>query len=317
MPVISGREAVLVALVGQLAVELGDEQAAVGEDQDADRARGLDEPGGSDRLAGSGRVAEAVAADRARVLLRRKLLGDLELLLGVVAVLAVLAVLVLLVVLVLLLDLLEADLGLALRGGDQLGQHPGERVHLVAAQLGAGAKVGRLLGEHALEAEHQRVADLPVVRGLLAAGLDLGVRVVERAAARGAGGEHLRDVLVGVQERLACPLRGALGRGDESTRLLRHGQRLIDGFLHRRSASCAAQFRERRPPETPGGRRLRKHSGSGRSLGRIQARVPTCSRRPCARGGQASTPLRRRCTGADPASPSRRRPAPPGSCDLS
>jgi hypothetical protein len=42
---------VAVALGGQVAVELGDEQAAVGEDEDAERARGLDEPGGGDRLA--------------------------------------------------------------------------------------------------------------------------------------------------------------------------------------------------------------------------------------------------------------------------
>ena len=50
---------------------------------------------------------------------------------------------------------------LLLDGGDQLGEHPGERIHLVAAKLGSGGEVRRLLGEHALEAEHQRVAHLP------------------------------------------------------------------------------------------------------------------------------------------------------------
>ena len=68
-----GRHAVAVALGLQLAVELRDEQAAVREDQHAERARRLDEAGGRDRLAGGGRVAEAVAALRARVLLRREL----------------------------------------------------------------------------------------------------------------------------------------------------------------------------------------------------------------------------------------------------
>ena len=103
-----GRDPVAVALVLQLAVELGDQQAPVGEDQDADRACGLDETGGGDRLPRRGRVAEAVTADGARVALRRELVGRVELLEGlvhgvvsVVAVLAVLAVLLVVVVLVL------------------------------------------------------------------------------------------------------------------------------------------------------------------------------------------------------------------------
>ena len=275
VPVISGRDPVAVALVLQLAVELGDEQAAVGEDQDADRARGLDEAGGGDRLAGRGRVAEAVAADRARVVLRRELLGRARARRGSA-----------------LrgrrsrrsrrsprtpprprtrLRLVGDGLGLALRGGDQLGQHPGERVHLVAAQLGAGLQVRRLLAQHALEPEHQRVADLPVGRRLLRACLDLGEGVVERAAAGGAGREHLARILVRVQERLAGPRGGALGRSDERARRLRHGQRLIDGFLHRGSGGALRDVLEK-APENPGGRHLAKHSGSGgpaASLGRV------------------------------------------------
>ena len=67
---------VAVALGRELAVELGDEQAPVREDEDAHRARRLDEPGGGDRLAGRGRVPEAVAANRAGILSRRQLLGE-------------------------------------------------------------------------------------------------------------------------------------------------------------------------------------------------------------------------------------------------
>jgi hypothetical protein len=50
-----------------IARELRDEQAAVREDQDAERAGRLHEAGRGDGLAGGGRVAEAEAADGARV----------------------------------------------------------------------------------------------------------------------------------------------------------------------------------------------------------------------------------------------------------
>ena len=56
------REAVGVAAVGDLADELVDEVAAVGEDQDAAGPRGLDEADGGDGLAGAGRVLEPEAA---------------------------------------------------------------------------------------------------------------------------------------------------------------------------------------------------------------------------------------------------------------
>ena len=55
------RGAVGVAAVAQLAVELVDEVAAVGEDQDAAGARGLDEAHRGDGLAGAGRVLEPEA----------------------------------------------------------------------------------------------------------------------------------------------------------------------------------------------------------------------------------------------------------------
>jgi hypothetical protein len=128
-------EAVAVALRLQLAVELGDEQAAVGEDQDADRAGRLDEAGGRDRLAGRGRVAEPVAAVRTRVL-ALVLLGELELLRPLLEVDAE--------ILLFLLGLGDGLRGLTvavpvllrgLRRGDHLRQHPGQRVDLVATQL--------------------------------------------------------------------------------------------------------------------------------------------------------------------------------------
>ena len=77
---IASGKRVAVAVVGQLAPELVDEQAAVREDQDAFGARGLDEAGGGDRLAGSRRMPEAVAAHGAGVLLRAERLGELAVL---------------------------------------------------------------------------------------------------------------------------------------------------------------------------------------------------------------------------------------------
>ena len=65
------REPFAVPLRLQLPVELGDEQPAVRQDQDAERACGLDETGRSDRLARGGRVPEAVAPFRTGILLER------------------------------------------------------------------------------------------------------------------------------------------------------------------------------------------------------------------------------------------------------
>ena len=62
------RESVGVAAVGDLADELVDQVAAVGEDQDAAGARGLDEADGGDRLAGAGGVLEPEAPVGARIL---------------------------------------------------------------------------------------------------------------------------------------------------------------------------------------------------------------------------------------------------------
>ena len=56
-----------VALLGEVARELVDQQPAVGEDQDAGGAGGIDEAGRGDGLAGRGRVLEPVAAPGAGV----------------------------------------------------------------------------------------------------------------------------------------------------------------------------------------------------------------------------------------------------------
>jgi len=60
-----------VALLGEVARELVDQQPAVGEDQDARGAGCIDEAGGGDGLAGRGRVLEPVAAPGAGVVGRR------------------------------------------------------------------------------------------------------------------------------------------------------------------------------------------------------------------------------------------------------
>ena len=73
-------QALLVAAVGDLADELVDQVAAVGEDQHAAGAGGLDEADRGDGLAGAGRVLEPEAALGAGVLGR--LLDDLLVLLG-------------------------------------------------------------------------------------------------------------------------------------------------------------------------------------------------------------------------------------------
>src|SRR5215475_4688531 len=192
------REAVAVALSGEVPLELRDEQAPVREDQDAERPCRLDEARGRDRLSGGGRVAEAVAARRAGVgaaearllvlllvqhVLRRVLLG-----LGF------------------LLDSLD-DGAVAVRRllvrGDQLREHSGERVDLMASQLGARGEVRLRLGEYALEPEHQAPLDLPGGGGLAPAALDLGDGVVERAPAGRAGRKRDARVLALPEEGLA------------------------------------------------------------------------------------------------------------------
>ena len=90
-----------------------------------------------------------------------------------------------------------------LRGGQQRGQRARERVDLVRVEQRAVGEARLVLGEQALEAEQQRVARRHLRRRDLRAGVDLGQRGVERAAAGGAGGERVRGVLAVVHEALA------------------------------------------------------------------------------------------------------------------
>ena len=226
---------VAVPLCREVAAELVDEQAAVREDQHAEMPCGLDEPGGGDRLPGRRGVTEAVAARRAGILpLEADLLGLLRLV-GEVDVLLVLV----------LLDelrdtavrgavavLLRAPLGRS----DQLGQHPRQRVDLVAAQGSAGGGRRRLGGEHALETEHEAVAHLPARRRRSMPRFDLLERVVQREPPRGARRERDLGILAGMEERLGEPPLGAMGGALEVRKLSGRRGLSDSGFLHVRSS---------------------------------------------------------------------------------
>src|SRR5581483_8883154 len=96
-----------------------------------------------------------------------------------------------------------------------------------------------------LEAEHQPVAHLPRRARRAAARVHLRERVVERAAAGRACGEHLRDVLALAEERLTRPRLGAERSGGERVGRLGEDDRL-NGFLHVRSTSFVLQTSKRR-----------------------------------------------------------------------
>ena len=72
------------------------------------------------------------------------------------------------------------------------------------------ASFGSSSREQALEPEQQRPLAAPLRRRDLRAGLDLGQRGVERAAARGAGRERGRGVLALGQEGLTGERRRAV-----------------------------------------------------------------------------------------------------------
>src|SRR5574337_1194250 len=67
----------------------------------------------------------------------------------------------------------------ALGGGDELGEHAGEGVDLMAPELGAAGGVRGALRQDALESEHEAVAHLPAGGRIVLPGGDLGERVVE------------------------------------------------------------------------------------------------------------------------------------------
>jgi hypothetical protein len=224
------REPLLVPAVGDLADELVDEVAAVGEDQHASRARGLDEADGGDGLAGAGGVLEPKAAAGARILFG---LGD-DVLVGGLGLLPVLGLLVgferVLVVELgravhggqlagrlavgLRLAVLGRAVGLAVAArlavgalelGRDRGQRAGERVDLVFVEGRAVEQLGLLIPEQALEAEQQGVVLAPLERWHLGATLELGQRIVDGPAA---GGPRLEvgDRLVLEQDGLSGEL---------------------------------------------------------------------------------------------------------------
>ena len=164
------REPLAVAAVGDLADELVHQVAAVGEDQDAAGARGLDEADRGDGLAGAGGVLEPEAPVGARVL--GHLVDDVLVLLGLVPVLGLLVGLQRVIVIgvevhrrccwptaaplpVALAPPFEAPLALAvllLELGDQRRQRSREGVHLVIVQLGAVGQVRDVLVQQPLQA---------------------------------------------------------------------------------------------------------------------------------------------------------------------
>jgi hypothetical protein len=235
-------EAVAVALRGEVALELRDEEPAVGEDQDSEVSRCLDEARGCDRLARCGRVPEAEASDGSRIrageLLFDRLVLDVP---GVEVVLALLvgigigrrAVRRMAVSVSVLLDR-------ALRRGDELGEHARERVDLVTAKLRSRGGVRWILREHALEAEHEAVAHLPARRRVLTAGVDLDERVVECRTPCSPRCQGLRGVLVRHQERLAEPGLRSTCRRSQVLGCVRRQRRDGRSLGHSGSTLCRA-----------------------------------------------------------------------------
>ena len=213
-PSSAGRDPLGVAAVAQLAVELVDEVAAVGEDQQAAGAGGLGEAERGDRLAGAGRVLEpealrgvGIVGGLGDVLVRVRPVD--RILVGVVVLLQLLGQ-------VLLarqargreLDRLVGDravrapVAVALRLRQQRGQRARQRVDLVGREHRAVDERGLVLGEDAVEAQQQRPAAPPVRRGHLGAFVELDQRRIERLAPRGAGRERARGLLALEQEGL-------------------------------------------------------------------------------------------------------------------
>ena len=240
MPVVDRLgEAVGVPLGREVALELRDEQPAVGEDQDAEVPCGFDEPGGGDRLAGRGRVAEAVAPRGARVLAAEHRLVDLVVDDARVDV-------VVLVVEVRRRRRSTASAPLPFpfpfssvsRWFDAISSvnMPASastwwrRSSVPAAVAGVGAASTRS------RPEHEAVANAPPRRGRAATGVHFGDGVVERTAARGARRQRGGGVLTGVQERLAVPGLSAERGGFQALRRLRRRMCRVEvGLVHMRS----------------------------------------------------------------------------------
>ena len=232
-----GSQPVAVALRGQVARELVDQEAPVREDQDAHRPRSLDVAAGGDRLSRGRRMTEPIAADGARVLVQAVFLA-----LAAVFALGLLVELVLVLLDPLLAKLAVllavAVLGLLLMAGDQLSEHARERVDLVTPELCPGGKPRRLVGQRALEPEHQGVFDLPLGRRRTPAGAHLGESGIERPPACAPLGEHLDGLFARVEERFAGPGLRPEGGRRQGVRSLRLDSRMAYRFLHGRSAAA-------------------------------------------------------------------------------
>src|SRR5439155_24887806 len=135
---------------------------AVRQDEDAERAPGLDEARRGDRLPRGGRMTEAEAPHRARIWTRPARRFVLDVFPGVLARFVVVLVHVRGDGLFDRANAVAVPVLVLLVRRDQLRQHPRERVHLMAAQLGTGREMRRLLREDPLQPEHQREADLPL-----------------------------------------------------------------------------------------------------------------------------------------------------------
>ena len=222
------RDAVAVAAVAQLAVELVDEVAAMGEDQHAAGAAGLDEAERRDGLAGAGRVLEPEALVRVGVLglllelarrpprrpaspaaprprarrprgpRRRRARSSSSarascagrpLPFAAVAGLAGLRAGRATAVAVAVAVAVDRALGL----GEQRGQRARQRVDLVGREHRPVDEVRLLLGEQPLEPEQQRELAAPLDRRAAVARVDLLERGVERAPTGGPWGQGLLD----------------------------------------------------------------------------------------------------------------------------
>ncbi len=238
------REPVAVTLGRQVVLELGDEKAAVGEDEDAELACGIHESSRRDGLPGSGRVSEAVTTGRSRVVsVELGLEGSVfdeprvEVVVDLLVELrfrddpvAAAATAVPVAVLV------DPVLGRC----DELGQHAGERVDLVTPQLGPGRGAHRFLRQDSLEPEHEAVAHLPARRGLCEARRHLLEGVVERGTSCRVGRESFGHLLAVVDERLAEPGSGSTCSLGQIELGFRRQRRCGLCFVHARSTDCCA-----------------------------------------------------------------------------
>ena len=205
-------------------------------------------PGGGDRLARRRRVAEPVAADGAGIRPR----GVLVVLLGSIS-----PSLELVVVVLVLVERGSACRSvavpvLALVRGDQLGEHPGERVDLMAAELGAGGEVRRLLAS---------TRSRPSMSAKRTFHSGVGCSSPASISAIASSSARRRAVPVASTTpgsspswRKGSPAQAA-ARSAEASRPSRPGRgfrRIVDGLLHARSTRRCRYFEKVRPRNAAG-----------------------------------------------------------------